>query len=347
MAEKRIHARRWCFTLNNYTKEEEDALKEMDCIWMCFGHEHQEEGTPHLQGAVVFSKQTDLKKLKKFNPRIHWEVMKGAPAQARDYNTKEDTDGYFEKGIMPEGQAEKGGKATKRKWDDARSAAEEGRFEDIPSELWIKYKHSFREIYTDAKADPDMSEVTDHTIKKHFLWLWGPSGTGKSHTARRIARELGCDDPYLKDQNKWWNGYECQKVTIIEEADPKRCEHLASFYKKWCDKWSFTAECKGTVIQSCRPEYIIVTSNYSITECFPNQADWEPLKRRFTEIEVRDRTFQVQWPETRAEQELEDSVSTPIGNTGELSGVESARTGVEPGVEKGNGAGWEGNPLNL
>lgn len=76
-----------------------------------------------------------------------------------------------------------------------------------------------------------MDDVNDTEIKKHFLWICGPSGTGKSHTARRIAKEIGCEQPYLKDLNKWWNGYAHQKVTIIEEASPKACEYLASFSK--------------------------------------------------------------------------------------------------------------------
>lgn len=102
---------------------------------------------------------------------------------------------------------------------------------------------------------------------------------------------------------------------------------LGSFYKKWCDKWSFTAECKGTVIQRCRPEYIIVTSNYSIQDCFPSEADYEPLKRRFTEVEVRDRTYQVQWPETGVERM--DGQSN-MGNTGDAMFVCPTAAGVEP-----------------
>lgn len=322
-------ARRWCFTLNNYTEREENDLKELDCIWICFGHEHLTEGTPHLQGAVIFSKQLYMSQLKKINDRIHWEVMKGSPKQARDYNTKEDTTGYFEKGIMPGNVGDAGGNAQKRKWHDARVAAEEGRFDDIPDDLWIKYKKCFEEIHSDAKCDPNMDDVDDKTIKKHFLWLWGPTGTGKSHTARRIARELGCMEPYLKDQNKWWNGYDRQKVTIIEEADPKHCEHLGCFYKKWCDKWAFTAECKGTVIQGCRPEYIIVTSNYSISDCFPDAADYEPLQRRFTEICMTRRDLEVQWPETRTARDL-DRGSTLIGNTRNSMSLDLQTPGLEP-----------------
>ena len=55
---QRVRAKRWVFTLNNYTPEEENKLKEMDCEWMVFGHEHTKEGegTPHLQGALTFKK---------------------------------------------------------------------------------------------------------------------------------------------------------------------------------------------------------------------------------------------------------------------------------------------------
>ena len=145
-----------------------------------------------------------------------------------------------------------------------------------------------------------MDNFGDKELKDHFLWLWGPTGTGKSHTAHRIAKEIAPnEEPYLKDLNKWWNGYDHQRVTIIEEADPKRCEHLASFFKKWCDKWNFTAECKGTVIPACRPEYIIVTSNYDIDTCFPESSDRIPMHRRMTEQQITSRDFQINWPENR------------------------------------------------
>ena len=301
--EKRCRAKNWVFTLNNYTTEMENRLKELECEWMVFGHEEAPEtGTKHLQGAICFKGRRDKNALNKLFP---WfiEVMHGSPQDSKTYCTKEDMSGYFEKGIMPESRNKKGNEGNKKKWDDAYDAACEGKFDEIPRDLWVRYKHSFMEIYTDHLKDPNMCDVYDDTIKKHFLWLWGPTGTGKSHTARRIANELGCEEPYLKALNKWWNGYVYQKVTIIEEADPKKCEHLASFFKQWADKWAFTAECKGTVIQSCRPQYIIVTSNYPIEECFPMEADWQPLKRRFTEVMISQRDQHVYWPLNQAEWE--------------------------------------------
>lgn len=314
---QRVRAKRWVFTLNNYTPEEENKLKEMDCEWMVFGHEHTKEGegTPHLQGALTFKKTMELSRLKKLIPRAHLEKMQANdPKEARDYCLKEDTGGYFEKGEMPAPQSQAGGKANQEKWKNAIEAAKRGDFESIPYDLWTKYMRTYKQIYSDARQDPSMKEYSDADLKNHFLWLWGPTGTGKSHTAHRIAEELAPDEmPYLKDLNKWWNGYDHQKVTIIEEADPKRCEHLASFFKKWADKWAFTAECKGTVIPACRPEYIIVTSNYPLEECFPSENDYEPLKRRFTIQKIDSRNFQVQWPKNEPVPSDDGTAGRPSG----------------------------------
>lgn len=302
MSEKNFRARNWVFTLNNYTEEEETMLKQLECGWIVFGHEHLNEGTPHLQGAVHFKHDRWFKSLKQLFPRAHWEKMQGTCQQSRDYCTKEDKDNFFEKGEMPQDKSKN--IMNSSDWDAFVQAAREGKFEEIPAKYWVRYQNSFKQIYSDAKKDPDQSNFNDYDLKHHFLWLYGPTGTGKSHSARRIARELGCPDPYLKDLNKWWNGYDRQKVTIIEEANPKKCEYLADYFKKWLDKWSFTAECKGTVMQACRPEYIIVTSNYTIRDCFPEERDYEPLERRCTEICLNTRAKEVQWPETRAAMDL-------------------------------------------
>jgi len=41
-------SRNFVFTLNNYTTEEVELVKEWDCKYLIFGKEIGESGTPHL-----------------------------------------------------------------------------------------------------------------------------------------------------------------------------------------------------------------------------------------------------------------------------------------------------------
>lgn len=342
---KNPQGKNWCITINHYDMPQEadqvEKLKNAEDIqWLILGKETAPTtGTPHLQGAVIFTKRYRLKQLtKRFDYRFHWEPMHGTPQESKDYCSKEDKT-PFEKGVMPEENHKKGGQKTKENWDEYRKLAEQGKFNDIPSKVWIRYHSSLKAIRAETLKDESMEDIND--LKKHFLWLWGPTGTGKSHTARRIAKEIAPDEePYLKDLNKWWGNYKCQKVTIIEEADEKRCEHLASFFKKWCDKWSFTAEGKGiSYDEGIRPNYVIVTSNYEIRDCFKEPADYLPLERRFTQIQLTSRSEHVYWPLTQPEWEAAHTdcvcVTQPTGNTEETSGcVTSAQpTDIEEEIE--------------
>lgn len=152
---KRCRAKNWVFTINNYTPEVEQRLKELDCEWMVFGHEKGENGTPHLQGAIHFAGKRDAKALGKLFP-WHLEVMRGSCQDSKTYCTKEDSTGYFEKGIIPEDGRKKGNEKNKKKWQDAYAAASEGRLDDIPRDMYIRYKHSFDKIAAENKTDKSM-----------------------------------------------------------------------------------------------------------------------------------------------------------------------------------------------
>lgn len=168
------------------------------------------------------------------------------------------------------------------------SAAKKGKFEKIPAKEYIRYHKAFREIFIENQKATDLPANLD--MKEHFLWLWGSTGNGKSYAARheikdRIQRMY--DEPveiYLKTLNKWWDHYQGEKIVLIEEANPEACEHLANFFKTWLDEYAFVAEAKGAIAPKIRPEYIIITSNYTIDECFPKSQDAAPLKRRLREL---------------------------------------------------------------
>lgn len=64
-----MEGRNWCFTLNNYTSEDEDLLKSFFneyCRYMVYGKEiGSKEHTPHLQGYIQLKKKLRMLSLKK------------------------------------------------------------------------------------------------------------------------------------------------------------------------------------------------------------------------------------------------------------------------------------------
>ena len=271
---------RWCFTINNYTEEEFQRLRTLDVKYLVAGREVGEQGTPHIQGFVIFKKRFVLNKVKdQIGERAHLEVARGKNSEAAEYCKKDGA--YFEVGELPPDRGQAGGEATKRKWEDAYDAAAKGDFDAIPREMFIKYRKNFREIYQE-ELNRNTLAIGDWDLKKHFIWIYGPTGTGKSHLARSLAMTLDPEHPpYLKGLNKWWSGYQQQRCVIIEEASPESCKYLAPLFKQWCDKWPFTAETKGGSFEhGIRPEYIFITSNYPIEDCFTEDNDRLPMLRR-------------------------------------------------------------------
>jgi hypothetical protein len=200
-------ARRWCFTLNNWTEEEYEKVKEIKCEYMIVGKEVGESGTPHLQGYVVFKGQKRQETLKREIPRAHLEVAKGSPTQNYEYCTKEDEE-PFEFGERPADTGKKGGEANKRRFEEAFTAAKEGRLDDIDADILTRYYRTYKQIKTDYAQMPEDAEDVTGT------WLWGEPGVGKSRRARE-------ENPgaYLKNCNKWWDGYQDQPAVIIDDFD--------------------------------------------------------------------------------------------------------------------------------
>ncbi len=96
----RTKLRRVVFTLNNYTTSQYEKLKKLpDVTAIILGKEVGESGTPHLQGAILFSKQKTFPTLQKLLFKAHIERMKGTPLQAFEYCRKEGD--FYEYGELP------------------------------------------------------------------------------------------------------------------------------------------------------------------------------------------------------------------------------------------------------
>ncbi len=87
------YAKRWCFTLNNYTEEDINHIKELfhieSCVFAVVGIESGENGTPHLQGFFHLRNKKRFQQLKNMIPRAHIEPANGTDEQNQIYCKKD------------------------------------------------------------------------------------------------------------------------------------------------------------------------------------------------------------------------------------------------------------------
>lgn len=262
-------SKNWCLTLNNYTAEEGVAMSEWPTSYMIVGKEVGESGTPHLQGYFVFVKNMRLSAVKKLNGRAHWEMANGSAKENIAYCSKDGD--YFENGSPPASK----GSGNKIRWDLAKAAAQEGRFDDVPDEIYIRFYRTLKEIAKDNMVKPEALPGCCG------LWIYGLTGTGKSH-----AVITQYPNRYIKQNNKWWDGYQGEAIVHMDEIGPSHMPWITSLLLKWADKWEFGAEIKGGALQ-IRPKKFIVTSNYSIDQMGFDNETRDAIKRRFKEVEKK------------------------------------------------------------
>lgn len=271
--------RSWCFTLNNYSEEEYTALQEADCKYIIIGKEKGKEETPHLQGYVQFKSAKTLGGVKLINGRAHWEQAKGNPQQNYDYCSKDGD--FWEKGVLP-----KNGKRSMEERIEINKQIKEKSLNELVEEGIISIKEV--RAVKNAKLDLLQEGKPKRADDVRGVWIYGPPGTGKTHMAKNDY-----PDAYIKNQNKWWCGYEGQKAVVLEDFDSPQLGHLI---KIWADRWECTGEVKGGTV-NLQHDHFVITSNYKPSELWrveddpKNEALCAAITRRFKMIHVPIRLF--------------------------------------------------------
>lgn len=248
-------SRNFVFTLNNYTAEEEEAVKAWVCVYLIFGKEVGEEGTPHLQGYVAFANARTLSALKKLSLRAHWEIARGTPKQASEYCEKDGV--VFEIGTRPLSQVDKGGKEQSR-WKDAFVAVDEGRLEDVSMDILCC--HLKQVEYAVKRVRLGKRKVVTLDGPSEHQWIVGKTRCGK--TRRAMLENPGA---YIKDPNTvWWDGYNGEEVVIIDDFDKFQVKQGGDI-KRWLDRYPVQAQTKGGQ-EIIRPRKVVVTSQYYPSE---------------------------------------------------------------------------------
>jgi len=280
-----MRARSYVFTFNNPPDElfnNDDALDAwlhgLGGKYSVAGRENAPtSGTPHLQGYIQFANPRSVAAVRKLIAGCHVEIAKGSPIQCRKYCVK---DGNFvECGESPQDPGER----EKLRWENARTLAKEGNFDDIPADIYIRYIGNLERIHRKTLPPLESQPATCG------IWLNGPTGVGKSRGARQRFPTL-----YPKPLNKWWDGYDGQPTVLIDDLDYGQSSWIGNFLKIWSDHYPFIAEMKGGS-RLIRPERIIVTSQYLIKDIFNDEEMRSALERRFQIVQViADK--EIDWP---------------------------------------------------
>lgn len=270
--------RNFTFTFNNYPSTE--LVDEIDCKYIIYGKEEGKEGTPHLQGTIIFDNPRYLTAVIYSLPGCHIEICRNVHASI-EYCKKEGN--FTERGVPPQTNKEKG-EGEKRRWGEIRVAAEEGRNDDIPDDVrFLQYK-----AVEHFRSEGSKRRQLLDTDAQH-LWYYGASGTGKSRKAREDH-----PDAFIKMCNKWWDGYDGEDTVIIEDFDSAHSV-LAHHLKIWGDRYPFMAEVKGGA-KKIRPKLIIVTANYAPEDIWDRTNDLEPILRRFKKVHFKGLKVQFDVP---------------------------------------------------
>ena len=220
------------------------------------------------------------------DPRATWEKMWGQLKTAYRYVSKENNK-FFEYGRLPltiermlesdERKEMKRSSPTRSemKWQEMVERAKAGDQTIREERVYARHMAYFDQVFASVHNDV----IFDGELKDKNIWIYGPAGTGKSRMVWEMAKDTH-STVYVKNQNKWWDGFNGQNIVLIDDAG-ENMRALTSHLKNWGDRYPITAEVKGGTRRINTSEFhLIVTSNYSIEQIF-QPTDVEAIKRRF------------------------------------------------------------------
>lgn len=239
-------------------------VRECEAAAIVAGLEIGAQGTPHIQGAVIWNNQKTFRAAQKalcVDGRCATMKMKGLWSH-QAYCKKE--------GEVIRDDPYEDGPGQGRRTDivGLRDAVLRKRTNhelnlEFPNEC-CKYARYINWTRA-AAAEADVEDLPLGN-KQLGIWMWGPSNTGKTQFVKREYPGF-----YWKPHNRWWDAYENQKVVFIDDPTELWSGALWNYLKLWVQESAFRAQqCVGGEQRMIRFEKLIVCSNYSPEEYFGN-----------------------------------------------------------------------------
>lgn len=254
----------WCFTINNPLPSDEESLRSSIpnlCIYVVFGREVGESGTPHLQGYL------ELASRKRRSTLIaglclssgHFEVRKGTQAQAVAYCKKDGN--YVELGI-PTASVVKSGQPKNKLLSFLPLLKSEGLVGLSRDPNCTLHLLKFAEKYQEYNDSP---RCRSSPLK--VIWLYGSTGVGKSRCVFDYCERNSVDLFVRSGSSKWFNGYEGQRFVLFDDFRDSQFEF--SFLLTLLDVYPVRVEVKGSVRQ-WKPDVVFITCPFPPKEAYKN-----------------------------------------------------------------------------
>lgn len=276
-------ARRWIFTLNNYTEDELRRIAAYpDFIrWVGFGKEKAPStGTPHLQGFLYTWDPVRMTKLKHgFLRRARWAIQNEDFESNSSYCGKDND--WTEYGERPQQGKRNDILGVKRRLDQGVPLST--LYEDEAFFSTIMRNERSLTKYAEMQRCKKMREE-GRRVPEVYIRV-GPTRSGKTSY---VYEHHGFGNVYSVPDvtGKWHDGYHGEPVLLYDDVDHTRAPAI-EYFKKVTDGYPFQAPYKGGYCY-IRPTHIYITSNHQPSEWWPgiSQADWAAIKERITEIRL-------------------------------------------------------------
>lgn len=290
----------WCFTLNNYTHQEEAALEALvesgALTYLVYGREvAPSTGTPHLQGYCRLSggegqrkRRNQVRRL--LGGRVYLALLKGTPQQAAAYCKKGSQtkaswklDGVngptygLDADVVEFGVLDPLQRPGRRcDLDEVRMMIRAG-----TTRLDIADAHFAKWCFHDKAFEKyrKLIYVAESRIQLRVILLWGAPGSGKSYYAHAAHPGRWYDSPSPKAE--WFDGYD----VLVHDAvlfDDIGDDIPLNTFKKLLDIYPMQVPTKGDFVPY-GPSFVYVTTNAVPSSLYSkaNDADRAAWKRRF------------------------------------------------------------------
>lgn len=263
--------RNYCFTLNNYTENDIESLSRITYKYLIIGKEiAPNTGTPHLQGLICFVNARSWNSIKKLY-KWHVEPIKGTIEQNITYCKKE-------KNFIEFGTAPSQGKRTdldevKKKIVNSEVTVDQIVI-DHPT-LYHQYGRTLNKIEDIVMRKKYRTEMTKG------IWIYGPTGTGKSHEA---FENFTPETHYvLPNDNGWWDGYTQQDTVIINDF---RGEIKYNDLLNLVDKWPYYVKRRNREPMPFVSKLVIITSSLKPEDIYKNRCQEDKIEQLLRRFEI-------------------------------------------------------------